>query len=255
MLRQVTQSRPWLVGIDDTDNLESRGTGFRARQLVAALEEAGLAEVRGVTRHQLLVDDRIPYTSHNSCACIEFSSATPAAELFAFCRTFMLDAAAEGSDVGLCLATPSQGRSVTGWGRKAKREVLTREGARHAAQASAITLEGLTGTRDGIIGSLAGIGLFADGNDGRYIWKPGLRELGDTVVTLAELLDTTGIDDVRLPCGTSVSDESAARVALGPWPRPVRVDGQSVLLVEKVSHDDDADYVCLEKQRVKAFRP
>ena len=33
----------YLIGIDDTDNLESRGTGFRARQLSARLDEAGLA--------------------------------------------------------------------------------------------------------------------------------------------------------------------------------------------------------------------
>ena len=60
-----------LIGIDDTDNLESRGTGFRARQLGGRLAEAGLGKVRGITRHQLFVHPSIPYTSHNSSACLD----------------------------------------------------------------------------------------------------------------------------------------------------------------------------------------
>ena len=48
------------IGIDDTDNLETRGTGFRARQLIERLQDAGLVSGIAVTRHQLLVDDRVP---------------------------------------------------------------------------------------------------------------------------------------------------------------------------------------------------
>ena len=61
----------WLIGLDDTDNLESRGTGFKARQMAEHLErsQTGLIAT-SITRHQLLVDPRIPYTSHNSSACI-----------------------------------------------------------------------------------------------------------------------------------------------------------------------------------------
>ncbi len=62
-----------LIGIDDTDNLESRGTGYRARQLGQRLA-GGDSRVRGISRHQLLVDDRIPYTSHNSAACLELET-------------------------------------------------------------------------------------------------------------------------------------------------------------------------------------
>ena len=58
------------IGIDDTDNLTSRGTGSRARELIELLEEKKLAKGLAVTRHQLLVDDRVPYTSHNSSACL-----------------------------------------------------------------------------------------------------------------------------------------------------------------------------------------
>ena len=65
-----------LVGIDDTDNLDSRGTGRLARDIAAELE--GEFKVLAVTRHQLLVDPRIPYTSHNSSAAIHLESSAPA---------------------------------------------------------------------------------------------------------------------------------------------------------------------------------
>lgn len=64
-----------LVGIDDTDDHWSPGTGRRARALLHELAAAGLGAPAGATRHQLLVDDRIPYTSHNSSACLAWRSA------------------------------------------------------------------------------------------------------------------------------------------------------------------------------------
>jgi hypothetical protein len=38
-----------LIGIDDTDNADSRGAGFLAHQLEASV----LGKVNGITRHQL----------------------------------------------------------------------------------------------------------------------------------------------------------------------------------------------------------
>ena len=56
------------IGLDDTDNLESRGTGHLAREIAAAI--AANYPLLGVTRHQLLVDPRVPCTKNNSCAAI-----------------------------------------------------------------------------------------------------------------------------------------------------------------------------------------
>ena len=56
------------IGLDDTDNKESRGTGHLARVIAENLAEQ--YEVVGVTRHQLLFDPRVPYTAKNSCAAV-----------------------------------------------------------------------------------------------------------------------------------------------------------------------------------------
>ncbi|MDD4254161.1 MAG: ABC transporter substrate-binding protein, partial [Methanofollis sp.] len=61
------------VAMDDTDNLESRGTGRLARNVAAALSET--YDIYGVTRHQLFFNEAIPYTSHNSCAVVHLPDA------------------------------------------------------------------------------------------------------------------------------------------------------------------------------------
>src|SRR5215510_12504082 len=107
----------FLVGIDDTDNLESKGTGHRARQLSEALAAGGLAPL-GVTRHQLFFDSRIPYTSHNSSACIEVDGATDARDhIVTLARSFLLEQSAPGSDAGLCVsAVEAVAERVTAFG-------------------------------------------------------------------------------------------------------------------------------------------
>ena len=47
------------------------GTGRLSRMLAEELTKKGLVSNTSVTRHQLLVHPDIPYTSHNSSACIE----------------------------------------------------------------------------------------------------------------------------------------------------------------------------------------
>jgi hypothetical protein len=240
-----------LIGMDDTDNLDSRGTGYRARQLAERLRESKLAQTVGVTRHQLLVDDRIPYTSHNSSACVAVRPACGQDTLTAYCRDFLLEIAAEGSDAGLCIATEAQAERVAAFGRRAQSAVLEQSDATNLAARHEIHLEGLTGTRQGVIGALAAVGLHADGNDGRYLWNRGLRELAEQTMTLGALRDSTNIDRISQTDGAEITDAEAV-IELGPWPRTVRIDKQSVLLVERLN---GKRYKVLDKDIIKSIRP
>ena len=136
----------FLIGIDDTDNLESRGTGHCVRQLANWRTENQLATPNGITRHQLLVDPQIPYTSHNSSACLSVETEN-VEDVWEACREYLLRESAIGSDVGLCLcrleSVPGQ---VMEFGRRAKIEVLTMREAEQTASDSGIRLAGLTGT-------------------------------------------------------------------------------------------------------------
>jgi hypothetical protein len=239
----------FLLGVDDTDSLESRGTGFHVRQLAAALAEARLADPLGITRHQLLVDARIPYTSHNSSASVEID-ADPARrdEIGMFCRDFLVRESAAGADVGLCLAArPEVTPHVLRFGTAAKLEVLTQAGAMSVAEAAGIQLWGLTGTRGGVIGALAAVGLRTAGSDGRFLWLPGLRELTG-IHAVNDLARLAGIQAVQTISGAPVG--GAERVDVGDWPRPVLHGGQAVLLVEE--GDPDANnWRAVDRARVK----
>ena len=239
------------IGIDDTDNLETRGTGYRARQLAQRLTDAMLAQTIGVTRHQLLVDDRVPYTSHNSSACIAVQPACDLATLTEFCRNFLLEIAADGSDVGLCIADERQAGNAITFGRTAKTALVDQQDARNLAGQHEIVLEGLTGDQQGIIGALSAVGLYADGNDGRYLWSRGLREHAEEAMSFGALKKISNVDRVSLLQGEPLTDDDAM-IDLGPWPRAVRIDNRSVLLVEKVN---DASYKVLDKDVIKSVRP
>ncbi|MCC6714580.1 MAG: hypothetical protein IT496_05060 [Gammaproteobacteria bacterium] len=234
-----TESRSaLLIGIDDTDNLDSRGTGFRARELGVQLTEHGLASLKSVTRHQLFVSPDIPYTSHNSAACLEFAADTARrVEITEYCRRYLARESAPGSDAGLCIATPDQvnGR-VAAYAESAKRTVLTMDHCYETARAEGIYVEGLTGTRQGVIGSLAAVGLHHGGNDGRFLWLRGLRELEPGVYAIKELRRLVDIDDYRSLDGELLTDENT-RMRITEWAKPILRHGRSVLLVESEGED------------------
>src|SRR5512136_2340049 len=164
------------IGLDDTDTLESRGTGHLARQIAAAL--AADYVVLGVVRHQLLRDPRVPCTKNNSSAAILLDGDCTAttAELTERLRVMMLDDFQPGSDPGLCVANTVP-QAVVEFGRRTQRELVTQDEARALAAAHSIPLLGLGGDENGVIGALAAAGLAASGEDGRYVLVGRLREL------------------------------------------------------------------------------
>jgi len=239
----------YLIGIDDTDNLQSRGTGYRARQMGLSLQQAGWGELLGITRHQLLVHPDIPYTSHNSSACLEVKS-DKLAGLTSFCRDFLLHESAEGSDAGLCIACLDRiDEEGMQWGEKARKEVLKKENAHLLAEKHGIFLQGLTGMRIGVIGSLAAIGLQKAGNDGRYLWLSGMRELTG-IHSVKELLTLLRIESIETKQGIAVSVDDT--IDVGEWFRPIRKNKKITLIVEKNDTDGKSDWKMASKEYIKS---
>lgn len=215
------------VGIDDTDTLASRGTGHLAREVAAAL--AADLPVLGVTRHQLLVDPRVPYTAKNSSATIVLrpNGCLDPAEVMARVQAVMHEHFNPGSDPGLCVAAhvPAE---VTAFGRRVQRDVVTQDEARALAAAHAISLLGLGGTQDGVIGALAAVGLAACGDDGRYVLVGRSRELSG-LQPIAAVLEA-GIAAVRTLDGQPVTEGLILTDKL----RPARRGAQPIAFVERV---------------------
>ncbi|MBC8146633.1 MAG: hypothetical protein H8E98_01460 [Bacteroidetes bacterium] len=241
-----------LIGIDDTDNKDSRGTGYNSRQLAAAIEAEKLGKVHGITRHQLFVHPDIPYTSQNSSACLDVTS-NDFGKIKSFCRSFMLEVGAIGSDVGLCIVEKERvSEEIIRWGLDAKSIVLKMDDATEKAERYEIYLEGLTGTKDGIIGSLAAVGLRAGGNDGRFIWlnsKKNLRDIEHGVESIEDLINQTGIELVESLEKEAINPNE--RVYLNEWARPILQNDKSVLLVEKIINNNNYEWKCADKDFVK----
>jgi tRNA(Ile2) C34 agmatinyltransferase TiaS len=213
-----------IIGLDDTDNLESRGTGHLARQIAAEL--AVDFPLVGVTRHQLLVDRRVPCTKNNSCAAItlDVDSDADLPRLFERVREMMLAEFQPGSDPGLCIAAEVP-VEITEFGFQVKRELVDQEQARQLAEANGLLLQGLGGTQDGVIGAMAAIGLAACGEDGRYIYVGQVRDLSG-LQSVQTVIDA-GVTAVRTLDGTSVTQG----LLLVDKLRPARRGGQPVAVV------------------------
>ncbi len=226
-----------LIGIDDTDDLRSPGTGRRARALLRELAEAGLGSPAGATRHQLLVDDRIPYTTHNSSACLAWRSAggNPGAvlpDVIALAGRFLERVCPPDADPGLVVAIPSrlgEAAPLAEFGGRAKREVLHTKEARELAANLGVHLSGHGGTEDGVLGALAAVGLHLSGNDGLFITLPGLYEL-PSETTIEDLRARIPLDLAR--DGNHREPGPGEPIELGDWVHPVWLDGRTVLLLE-----------------------
>lgn len=239
------------MGLDDTDNETSRGTGLQARHLGEAIQENSLAKLLAVTRHQLLVDPRIDYTSRNSSACLVLdASENDIGDLLEFSRSELSARCAPDSNAGLAIAEASVvDRAVQELGQKAKHRVLSAEDAQAITQTKGISLEVVLGSGIGVIGALAALGLHKSGDDGRFIWLPELRDL-DGSYTVGELSRLLGVEittasGMKLPLGADIDSVD--------WMRPILQEGRAILLAEKEIVDGEIRWHLTDKPTVKAL--
>ena len=182
------------ICIDDTDNLDSVGTGELLENMCVAAAERGF-----VVRYQLLLDEAIPYTSHNSSMCCTFDT-DDREGLTAFCQDYLEKHSAEGSDPGLCILTNNPDRDytiLTSFGKRAQNEVVTKRDAYAAAEAfgADVSLTEHGGTGAGVIGALAGAGLRAGKQEGRI--KGKLYPLpGRSTMTVREFSELYAVQQV-----------------------------------------------------------
>lgn len=217
------------IGFDDTDTIDAdRGTGKLARWFQEDLPHG--CRPWGVVRQQLLVHPDIPYTSHNSSACVVLDVEDDSV------RVDLIERAAahierhflEGSDPGLCVAFENGGAAsrLIEFGRRCAGLVVTQKDALEAA--AGVHLSGHGGTNQGIIGAAAAVGLTMEGWSGRFIEYGRLRELPERVSVSAlgerNILVVSMDRDSRVPVPSDI-------VSTGGWLRPRLWGNRAVLPV------------------------
>lgn len=242
-----------LICIDDTDNLESKGTGHLAEILKRDIEKLYGGKTSRITRHQLFVSPEIPYTSHNSAMCFKADMDIKYInELISYAGKFLREKSAEGSDPGLCVAVTDHVRDkekLIKFGIDATKIVLTKKEALLLAEELKIHLSEHGGTGGGIIGALSGVGLRLFGNNGRFKGWLAVKDT-DRRITVERLLRDYDIDEVRDisggvpgPSDTVILDERIKTVLLG---------GLSVLPVKKID-GDTPHWINLSKDEIRKY--
>ena len=223
------------IGLDDTDILGgSFGTGRVARDLAAYIESLGMGRTIGVIRHQLLVDPRIHYTSHNSSKCVEFEAKVSLANLHQAGIRYIKEHFQPGSDPGLCTCAADQAtEELVRYGQLAQKELISKEQAFILSNRLGILLTELGGTGEGIIGALASVGLRAGGNDGRYVQLSGIKDIKGQV-SVGEILKTTAIAAVVDEEGNLVKNTEI--IDSHDWVKPNIINGKPVLRIRLNSY-------------------
>jgi tRNA(Ile2) C34 agmatinyltransferase TiaS len=224
-----------LVGIDDTDSVDSdHGTGRVSRDLGAELAAAHDLAWVGSVRQQFLVDDRVPYTTHNSAACLVFEADDdPSEAVVADAGAYLADVMADVADPGLCVAPLADvPATVTAFGHHAQTDVVEKREAYAVAEDAGVFLDEYGGTGDGVIGALGAVGLTAAGEDGRFIAYGDIREYGSRVEVSRLRADGIAVVD------TDGRPVEAGVVNTHGWVRPQLRHGGPRLPVEP---DGDGD--------------
>jgi len=238
--------------IDDTDNLETKGTGWLAEMACDEMTKLGMGRFLPISRHQLFVHEDVPYTSHNSSMCVEIEDCPNPDAVIRHMQRFLEEHGAPGSDPGLCLVpddlSEDSRRKLMRFGRDAKTTVLNKGLAYALAKEIGVHLSEHGGTGDGVVGALAGVGLRMEGQDGRY---RGWLHLGPEGASMpaAEVARQCGAAHVCDEAGTPLDGD--APILLRERIKLIRRDGLPVLLAR--SEQPGGPLQLLHKDELKIY--
>ncbi|MGI5825354.1 MAG: hypothetical protein ACOX7J_07270 [Bacillota bacterium] len=202
-----------LICVDDTDDLsKTTSTGRIAELIKKKVEKLGGVSDNGITRHQLLLNEKIAYTSHNSSMCFAaeidhnmYENVKKTAE------NVVKENMAVTSNPGICCCCMDEVDDVDNliaFGYRAQNAVISKDEAYHTAgKNKGIWLRELGGSGLGVIGALAGVGLRLSGNDGTFRGKAYVGK--DNIwITADELCKKINVDNIVDMNGNCLSGDT-----------------------------------------------
>ena len=226
----------FVIGVDDTDDPESGGTGPLVRALAVRVEDEGFGSSLGVTRHRLLESAKIASTGRNSALALTVETERGFDEMEDYAVAFVREFAERGADPGVAvLSRHSDMPHILAFGRRSQQEVMKLPDAELFASEGNVRLRALGAKQRGTIGALAAAGLRAGGGDGHYIALRGLEDVRGRV-TAGQIRTATAIAKVLDEAsGEELDRDDGVDAGEGLWPR--LVGGEPVLLTVR-SEDD-----------------
>lgn len=224
----------FLLCIDDTDELGGEiSTGSLAEDIASHI--SSFAKTSFITRHQLLLDPLINYTSHNSSMCLVAEISKEEREkVLNFALELISSKCAKSAEPGVAAAFQDEIANISeliNFGKSAKQVLINIEQAKRVANEQNVFLKALKPNTRGVIGALAGIGLRLSGDDGKI---RGKFKQNAKCLSVGELL--------KLPYIEAVLDEdftllkNSEMINLDEALKPIFWDHKATLLVKKVSN-------------------
>ena len=222
----------FVIGIDDTDDQDGRGTSKLGRAWAAAIEAEGFGATRGVTRHQLWQSPKVDATNHNRAVAIAVETERTALDLEDHVVDFVREHASTEANPAIgILSRHTDMPHALAWGRRAQQELLKLADAERYATESNVLLRGLGGNRSGMIGALAAVGLHAGGKDGLFVQLAGIREL-EGRITAGQIRERSALVHV-VDEDTGEELDRDDLVDTGNWVRPRMTEDEPVLLTRR----------------------
>ena len=242
-----------LICIDDTDDLtKETSTGKIANNIKKKMEKEFSAKCEDITRHQLLIHEDVPYTSHNSSMCFRADIKKEDYEkIIITSKEIIKNNMAESSDPGLCISIEDDLEDkelLIDYGFLTKRKVIKKEDAYALAKRLGVFLDELGGTGQGVIGALAGVGLRLSGNDGEFRGSIDLED-GKSSIKVVEIKELYSVDEVRTLDGKIVGDNED--VIFKGKNKIILMDNKRIFYVEEQIEYGKNTYVAVSKDEIR----
>ena len=239
-------SERFVIGIDDTDDEDGRGTSKLGREWAATIDAEGFGTTHGVTRHQLWQSPKIKATSHNRAVAIAVETERTVLDVEDHVVDFVRAQASSKANPAIgILSRHTDMPHALAWGRRAQQELLKLADAERYATESNVLLRALGGNRNGMIGALAAVGLHAGGKDGLFIQLAGIREL-EGRVTAGQIRERSALEHV-IDEDTGEELDRDDLVDSGDWVRPRMIEDEPVLLTRR-SPDDRKLWLTVDRR-------
>lgn len=238
------------ICIDDTDTIDSKGimgTGTIA-EMIKSMLELKFGPCAYITRHQLLIHEDVPYTSHNSCMCLEAEiNENDYEDAKKACIALLEKEHLLGSDPGFCMVKREEiidKEALIKYGNDTKKLLMTKEIAYDLASHCHIHLSEHGGTGQGVIGALAGVGLRLGGEDGEI--KGTLKQQMGKQFAYQTLMSLPIIDKIVDINMKKISEK--ALINIGERSKTILKGGKQVLVVQKVADKEGELYETCNKK-------
>lgn len=246
---RMTGTRRLLLGLDDTDGLDSPGTGALALEIADRLAAQPWAMVGVVSAHQLYTHHDVPYTTYNRAMAFPMRVAAGyETEVQALATACLKAFVGPGANPGLCLVVLDDldnEAALLDYAWCAKDRVLGIPVAHAIARRLGITLLDRGGNGAGVIGALAACGLRLSGDDGRVLSRLPLPADGGRW-SVGELIERSGIRTVLSVRGEPVKPHEVVQVGPEVW--PILRDERAVLLVTEALVGDAPWRTCTDRE-------